>query len=191
VLLTEAVERLAELNAKGQDSEKQEDVYRAAGSSLGSVARTQPDEFGKQTLRRAANRLLLRGADLLLESAREGKLSFDLPLNRYQGLKAGGGSEDPALFIGAQAGIGICLTEKGQGERAYEALLAVVTQGQEYPQQMARALYYLSKAAPLYAQEVERGGGRGDFLRAEAGRWLQDLKDRYPTSEWAEKVADK
>jgi hypothetical protein len=191
VLLTAAVERLAELNAEGQDSEKQEDVFRAAGSSLGSVARTQPDDFGKQTLRLSANRLLLRGADLLLESARAGKLSFDLPLGRYQGLKSGEGRQDPALYVGAQAGIGICLTEKGEGQRAYEALLEVVTKGQDFPDQMSRALYYLAKAAPLYAQEVQRGGGRGDFLRAEAERWLQDLRDRYPSSEWAEKVADK
>ena len=50
---------------------------------------------------------------------------------------------------------------------------------------MARSLYYLAKAAPLYAKEIDAAGGSGDFLREE--KWAQDLRERYPSSEWAKK----
>ena len=131
---------------------------------------------------------LLRGADLLLTSAEQKKVSWDMPLNRYRQLKDGEGKRDPALFMGAQAGIGVCLTEKGNGEGAYQALLEVVVKGNDYPDQMAQALYYLGRASKLFADEVESAGGKGDFLRAESARWWNDLKQRYPTSSWAGKV---
>ncbi len=191
ILLTDCVMEKAELGAKGQESEQQETLFRNAGMQLSGLVGGQPDAFGKNTLRGAANRALLRGADLLLDSAGEGKLSYDPPLERYRTLKEEQGSRDPALFMGAQAGIGICLTEKGEGKKAYEALLDVVVRGHEYPDQMARALYYLAKAAPLYAKEIDAAGGRGDFLRTEAARWSNDLQQRYPTSEWASKARSK
>ena len=191
ILLTDCVMERAELLANGKESEQQETLFRNAGMQLSGLASGQPDPFGKHTLRGAANRALLRGADLLLDSAREGKLSYDPPLERYRTLKAEEGASDPALFMGAQAGIGICLTEKGEGRKAYEALLDVVVRSHEYPAQLARALYYLAKAAPLYAKEIDAAGGRGDFLRTEAARWANDLQERYPTSEWASKARSK
>ena len=191
ILMTNAIMEKAELGAKGQESEAQETLFRDAGTKLSGLASGQPDAFGRGVLRAAANRSLLRGADLLLDSAREGKLSYDPPLERYETLKAGKGANDRALYMGAQAGIGICLTEKGEGEKAYHALLDVVVGGHEYPGQMARALFYLAKAAPLYADAVESAGGKGDFLRVEAARWAKDLQERYPTSEWALKARNK
>ena len=38
--------------------------------------------------------------------------------------------------------------------------------------------------------EIEKGGGKGDFLREEAARWSNDLKQRYPSSNWAKKAAN-
>ena len=191
VLMTISVIEKAETAAAGLESEQAEQAFASAGNKLSAMAGSQTDVFGQATLRTAANQALLRGADLLLESAHNGKLSFDQPLQRYLGLKAGKGSQDPAVYMGAQAGVGICLTEKGNGRQGYEALLEVVVRGYEYPEQMARALFYLGKAAPLYAKEVEASGGEGGFLRDEAARWLQDLKDRYPSSEWASKASAK
>ena len=67
-------------------------------------------------------------------------------------------------------------------------MLEVVVRGYAYPEQVARALYYLSRAAPQYAAEIDSQGGKGDFLRAEAKRWQEDLKQRYPSSKWAQKA---
>jgi len=190
-ILTGAFMAKADLEAEGQPSEAQEALYRGAGSMLASLARNEPDEFGKMVLTREANRALLKGANLLRDSAAESKVPWDTPLNRYEQLKAGEGQRDPALYMGAQAGIGICLTERGRGQEAYDALLEVVVKGHEYPEQMAAALYYLGKASKLFADEVDAKGGKGDFLRAESARWWQDLKERFPTSRWAEKVQEK
>ena len=190
LMKTTVIEK-AETAAAGLESEQAEQAFASAGNKLSAMAGSQTDVFGQTTLRRAANQALLRGADLLLKSAGAGKLSYDQPLQRYLGLKAGKGSQDPAVYMGALAGIGICLTEKGNGRQGYEALLEVVVRGYEYPEQMARALFYLGKAAPLYAKEIEASGGKGEFLRAEAVRWLKDLKDRYPSSEWASRVPSK
>jgi hypothetical protein len=191
VLLTQCVMEKADLQAKGKGSEESEQLYASAGNTLAGMAGGQPDQYGKNVLRRASNQALLKGADLLLKSAEEGKLSFDPPLQRYRNLKAGKGSQDRALYMGAQTGIGICLVAKEQGKLGYEALLDVVTHGADFPEQAARAMYYLGKAAELYGKEVDRSGGKGDFLREEAARWAKDLKDRYPTSEWASKASSK
>ena len=43
----------------------------------------------------------------------------------------------------------------------------------------------------LYAKEIDAAGGRGEFLRAEASRWANDLQERYPTSKWASKARSK
>jgi hypothetical protein len=56
---------------------------------------------------------------------------------------------------------------------------------------MALALYYLGRACRIYADEVESGGGAGEFLREESSRWWADLQQRYPRSRWAEKVTQK
>jgi len=53
---------------------------------------------------------------------------------------------------------------------------------------MARALYYLGRAAKIFADEIDSSGGEGAFLRTEAGRWWADLKARYPSSAWAKKA---
>jgi len=191
VLLVESIEEKAALDAEGKSSEQQEALFHAAGNALAAQGRTQADDYGKQLLALAANRALLRGADLLLESAKAGSLSYDMALKRYRTLQSGKGSKDRALYFGALAGAAVCLTEKGEGKAAYEALLEVVTEGYEYPDQMARALFYLSKAAPKYADEIDAAGGKGDFLRLEAPRWLNDLKDRYPGSNWAKQAQSK
>jgi len=187
ILLADATLERAGVESKGMDSEKAEQVFRAAGNALSSLARTQKDQFGKDTLRTAANRALLRGADLLLDSAMAGKASFDVALNRYLQLREGEGRDDPALMYGAMAGMGICLVKKGEGERAYDTLLEVVTGGANYPRQAERALYYLSQAAPLFADEIDKSGGDGGFLRAEAQRWMSDLKQRFPGSTYLAK----
>lgn len=187
-LLTEAFIAKAEFEATGQPSEQQESIFRAAGTTLSGLARNQPDEYGKSVVTRAANRALLRGADLLRESAEQQKVTWDTPLARYQQLQAGEGQKDPAVRLGAQAGIGACLVEKGQGEPAYKALLPVVVGGEADPEQVALSLYYIGKAAQLFADEVDRQGGKGDILRAETERWWGDLKARYPTSRWAERA---
>lgn len=190
-VLTQAIIGKAELEAAGQPSDKQESIFRSAGTTMAGMVRSQPDDYGKIVLGRASNRALLRGADLLLASAAEGKVGWDLPLQRYRALKEGEGQRDPALYMGAQAGIGVCLAETGKGEEAYRTLLEVVVQGHEYPDQMAQALYYLGRACRAYADEVEAGGGKGDFLREETDRWWADLQQRYPRSRWAEKVTQK
>jgi len=190
-LLTQAIVGKAELQAAGEPSDKQESIFRSAGTTMAGTARSQPDAFGRGALGRAANQALLRGADLLLRSAEEKKVSWDMPLDRYRKLKDAEGKRDPALYMGAQAGIGVCLTEKGQGEEAYRTLLEVAVKGHEYPEQMALALYYLGRACRVYADEVEAGGGKGDFLRDESSRWWADLQQRYPRSRWAEKVDQK
>ncbi|MHC4971191.1 MAG: hypothetical protein ACYTG3_02545 [Planctomycetota bacterium] len=190
-LLTTAIVGKAELQAAGESSDKQESIFRSAGTTMAGMARSQPDAFGKIVLGRAANQALLRGADLLLVSAQEKKVSWDMPLDRYRKLKDSEGKRDPALYMGAQAGIGVCLAEKGQGEEAYRTLLEVAVKGHEYPEQMALALYYLGRACRIYADEVESGGGAGEFLREESSRWWADLQQRYPRSRWAEKVTQK
>jgi tetratricopeptide (TPR) repeat protein len=184
LLLADATLERAAVEAKGTDSQKAEQVFRAAGNTLSSLARTQKDQFGKDVLRTSANQALLRGADLLLDSAMAGKVSFDVALNRYLQLREGEGRDDPALMYGAMAGMGICLVKKGEGERAYDTLLEVATGGANYPRQAERALFYLSQAAPLFADEVDRAGGDGGFLRAEAQRWMSDLKQRFPGSQF-------
>lgn len=186
-LLATAIIEKAETEAAGQDSDKQETLFRQAGTVLAALARSQRDEFGKESLSAAANRALLRGADLLLESAQK-KGNWEVPLRRYEELQAGAGRKDPALYMGAATGIGVCLTEKGEGEKAYMALLDVVTSGGDYPQYTATALYYLSRACTLFADQIDAAGGKGDFLRAESEHWKNDLKERYPSSEWAKKV---
>ncbi len=178
----------AEFEATGLPSEQQESIYRAAGMTLSGLARNQPDNFGKQAVTRAANRALLKGADLLRESAEQQKVTWDTPLGRYQQIQTGEGQKDPAVRVGAQAGVGACLVEKGQGEAAYKALLDVVVGGEAEPEQMALCLYYIGRAAKLFGDELDRQGGKGDFLRAETERWWSDLKARYPTSRWAERA---
>lgn len=188
-ILTEAATAKADFEATGLSSDQQEGIYRAAGATLAALAKNQPDAFGKQAVTLAANRALLRGADLLRESAEQGKgVSWDAPLTRYQQLESGEGQADPALRLGARAGAGACLVEKGQGEAAYKALLGVIVGGQAEPDQMALCLYYMGRAAKLFGDEIERTGGKGEFLRAETARWWDDLKARYPTSRWAEKA---
>ena len=86
------------------------------------------------------------------------------------------------------AGTGVCLVETGRGREAYTTLLDVVVRGFEAPELLPRALYYLGAAAPLFADEVEKQGGKGQFLREEGKKWWLDLKERYPGSAWAEKV---
>ncbi|MFI5401426.1 MAG: hypothetical protein ACHQ1G_00600 [Planctomycetota bacterium] len=187
-VLTGALIAKAEFEAVGLPSEQQETIFRSAGSTLAGLARNQPDDFGKQVVTRAANRALLRGADLLRESAEQQKVTWDTPLARYQQIQASEAQKDPAVRVGAQAGLGVCLVEKGQGEAAYKALLAVVVGGEAEPEQSALSLYYLGRAAKLFGDEVDRQGGKGDYLRAETERWWSDLKARYPTSRWAEKA---
>ena len=77
-----------------------------------------------------------------------------------------------------------------RGSTPGTTLLDVVTRGGDHPAQMAEALYYIAKAAPLFADEIEKGGGSAEFLRTEAPRWLNDLKERYPTSKWAARLSD-
>ncbi|MHC4135426.1 MAG: hypothetical protein ACYS0K_10605 [Planctomycetota bacterium] len=190
-LLTRAIVGKAELQAAGESSDKQESIFRSAGTTMAGMARSQPDQYGRDALGVASNQALLRGADLLLMSALEKKVSWDVPLGRYRKLSDAEGKRDPALYMGAQAGIGVCLTEKGQGEEAYRTLLEVAVKGHEYPEQMALALYYLGRACRVYADEVESGGGKGDFLRDESSRWWADLQQRYPRSRWAEKADEK
>lgn len=187
-LLATAIQEKTTVEADGQESEKAEALYRASGNVLKNLSGNAKDPFGKGILRRAANEAFLQGADLLFASAVASKVTYDVPLNRYTQLREGEGRRDPALYFGAQAGIGACMTEKGQGEMAYKVLLEVVTQGGDYPGQMAQALYYISRAAPLFADEIEKSGGKADFLRQEAPRWAADLKERYPTSEWAARL---
>jgi hypothetical protein len=187
-ILTEAVMAKADFEATGLATDQQENIYRAAGQTLAALAKNQPDVFGRQWVTRAANRALLRGADLLRDSAEQSKVTWDTPLNRYQSLETGEGAADPALKLGARAGAGACLVEKQKGEEGYKALLSVVVGGEAEPDQMAMCLYYLGRAAKLFGEEVERQGGKGDFLRAETEQWWGDLKARYPTSRWAEKA---
>ena len=190
-LLAIAVQEKASTEADGQDSEKQESIFRAAGNTLSSLAKVSraSHPFAEGVLRKAANEAFLQGADLLFESALAKKVTFDLPLKRYTQLRESEGKRDVALFFGAQAGIGACLVEKGQGEQAYMTLLEVVTGGGDHPAQTAQALYYIAKAAPLFAEVIERSGGDASFLREEAPRWLNDLKERYPTSKWTAKIS--
>ena len=186
-LLVDAVLEKADLQNEGQSAQDQETVFRSAGTQLRSAGNRQPDAFGKQVLTRAANQAMLKGADLLFEAALAGKYGMNVALNRYTALRdSSEGKTDSALRIGAQAGVGMCMVEAGgKGEEAYNILLTVVTTGYENPQQVARALYYLSKAAPQYADVIEKSGGSGAFLREEAARWLSDLKERFPSSKWA------
>lgn len=189
-LLTDAVILRSEVEAKGKKTQEQEAIFRAAGNSLATLGRNQPDLFGKKVLGLASNRMYLRGADLLLASADQKESTYDPPLARYRELRDTEGKNDPLLYMGATAGIGSCLAEKGQGEEAYRTLLEVVTRGYEYPEQLARALFYLGKAAPLYAKEIDAQGGNGAFLREEGARWWADLKERFPTSQWAGRTKD-
>ncbi|MHC4451304.1 MAG: hypothetical protein ACYS0E_14390 [Planctomycetota bacterium] len=189
-LLVGSVLEKAALQAAGKSAQDQEALYRSAGTRLRAAAGRQPDAFGKQVLSRAANRAMLQGADLLFEAALDGKYGVNVPLERYRALRdSSEGKSDTALRIGAQAGVGMCLVEeKGKGEEAYNTLLDVVTNGYEHPDQVARALYYLAKAAPQYAQVIEKSGGSGAFLRDEADRWKSDLQQRFPGSKWAKKA---
>jgi len=188
-LVVDAVSQKVALQAEGKDAQAKEELYRSAGTRLRSAAARQPDAYGKEVLTRAANVMLLAGADLLLEAALEGKYGLNVPLERYQALRdSSEGKSDSALRVGAQAGVGMCLVEsKQKPEEAYNTLLDVVIKGYEHPEQVARALYYLAKAAPLYADEIEKSGGSGAFLREEAARWEDDLKQRFPGSKWAKK----
>jgi len=188
-LLVDAVMEKADLQAKGKEAQEQEQLYRSAGTRLRSAASQQPDAFGREVLGRASNRAMLRGADLLFEAALDGKYGINVPLDRYKALRdSTEAKKDSALRIGAQAGVGMCLVEsKDQGEEAYNTLLEVVTTGYEHPEQVARALFYLSKAAPQYADTIEKSGGSGAFLREEADRWASDLQKRFPGSKWAKK----
>ncbi|MFQ5843858.1 MAG: hypothetical protein ACE5JG_02605 [Planctomycetota bacterium] len=186
-LVATAVLEKAEMDARDKGSDRAEAVYRAAGNRLRRDAGAQPDKYGQQTLREAANRALLQGADLLLKSAYDKQVSFDVPLQRYRQLASGEGRRDPALNAGAQAGIGICLVEQGKGEEAYRALLWVVLHSYAHPAQVERSLYHLARAADLYAAEVEGGGGNGEYLRRAGQRWRQDLRERFPNSPWLTK----
>lgn len=186
-LIAEAVIEKATMEAAGKDSGAAEQIYRSAGNKLRSGIGSQPDAYGKRVLRQAANLALLKGADLLLASAAAKQVSYDVPLKRYQALASAEGRTDPALYAGAQAGIGICEVEQGAGGKAYKTLLWVVVNGYAYPEQVQRALYYLGKAAPLFAKEIEAQGGDGATLRRAGERWQDDLKQRFPDSPWAKK----
>ncbi|MEM8882997.1 MAG: hypothetical protein AAGD14_02920 [Planctomycetota bacterium] len=189
-LIVAAVIERTNIEASGKEAQEQETIYRSAGTTLRGLAGRQPDAFGKEKLTLAANKAMLQGADLLFEAAKAGKYGINVPLNRYKQL--GDSTEarkDEALRLGAKAGIGMCLVEEGkQGELAYTTLLEVVTDGYRYPEQVARALYYLAKAAPLYGKEIDGAGGSGVFLREEGDRWKKDLQERFPSSKWAKKA---
>ena len=168
------------------DAEKE---YRNAGIWMQGESRRQVDAFGKELLGRAGNRALLHGADLLLASAEKGGgVSVKVPMARYKELRDIGGAKDAALYMGAQTGYGICLVKDEQGEKAYHALLEVAVRGYEYPDHVQRALFYLGKAAPIYAKDLDRSGANGDFVRKAGERWWADLRDRFPGSPWAEKA---
>jgi len=190
VLIRDAVMEKAQIEAAGKDAQKAEEIYREAGTKLRSYANRQPDGFGREMLTKSANRALLRGADLLFDSALSGKYGIKVALDRYMSLQDSvEGKKDPALQFGARTGVGSCLVEQGgNGQKAYEALLSVVLEGYEYPDHVARALFYLAKAAPQYGDQIDKSGGSGAFLREEAARWKNDLKQRYPTSSWAKKA---
>ena len=192
VLIRDAVMERATVDAEGKDAQKQEEIYRDAGTKLRGYANRQPDAFGRDLLTKAANQALLKGADLLFESALAGKYGIKVALDRYASLRdSAEGKKDPALQFGARTGVGSCLVEQGgNGQKAYESLLSVILEGYEYPSQVARALYYIAKAAPQYADEIDKSGGSGAFLREEAARWKNDLKQRYPTSSWAKKAVN-
>lgn len=189
-LIVDAVMGKTVLVASGQEAEKQETVYRSAGTQLRAAAARQPDAFGRKSLTHAANLAMLTGADLLFDAAISGKYGVAVALNRYKALRdSAEGRSDSSLRIGAETGVGMCLVEEGgKGEEAYNALLNVVVSGFEHPEQVNRALYYLSRASPQYADVVEKAGGSGDFLRAEGARWKNDLLQRFPNSKWAKKA---
>ncbi|MGQ0612262.1 MAG: hypothetical protein ACT4PV_00720 [Planctomycetaceae bacterium] len=187
-VLCAAVLEKADMESVGKASEAAEGILRAAGNRLRIEVTRQKEPWSQSVVSQAANRALLRGADLLLASAEEKKVSFDVPLEKYQQLQEGPGKDDPFLMTGSSAGIGICLYEKGEGERAYKVLLRVAVLGREHPEQVARALYYLGFAAPRYADEIDRTGGSGEIARAEGRRWWNDLVEQFPQSPWAKKV---
>jgi hypothetical protein len=190
-VLTDALLAKAEMEAQGLPSDQQERIFRDAGTLMATLARSQNEAYSRRVLSQAGNGALLRGADLLLESARQGKFGWDVPLQRYEQLRDGEGARDPALWFGAQAGVGECLVEKGEGSKAYAALLDVAVRGTDHPESLARSLYFLGRAAGLFAKEVAGSGGNGDFLEAESEQWWKDLKERYPSSEWALKAQSK
>jgi len=188
-LLCSAVHEKAAMESKGKPSEEAEGILRAAGNRLRLEAPRQKEPWSQNLVAQAANRELLRGADLLLASADEQKVSYDVPLEKYRQLQEGQGRNDAFLMTGSNAGIGICLFRKGEGQTAYKVLLEVAVRGRDYPEQVARALYYLGLAAPLFADEIDRAGGSGDLVRAEAKRWWSDLAEQFPGSDWTKKVA--
>ncbi len=187
-VLCAAVLERADMESVGKASEAAEGILRTAGNRLRMEVTRQKEAWSQNMVSQAANRALLRGADLLLASAEEKKVSFDVPLEKYQQLQDGAAKEDPYLMTGSSAGIGICLYEKGEGQRAYKILLGVAVLGREHPEQVARSLYYLGLAAPRYAEEIDRAGGNGEIVRVEGKRWWNDLLEQFPASTWAKKV---
>ncbi|MEE8104235.1 MAG: hypothetical protein V3T86_01725 [Planctomycetota bacterium] len=189
MVLAAARTEQAEMAAEGKSDMDAEKEYRNAGIWMQGESRRQVDAFGKELLGRAGNRALLHGADLLLASAEKGGgVSVKVPMARYKELRDIGGAKDAALYMGAQTGYGICLVKDEQGEKAYHALLEVAVRGYEYPDHVQRALFYLGKAAPIYAKDLDRSGANGDFVRKAGERWWADLRDRFPGSPWAEKA---
>lgn len=188
LILCDAIVEKADMLAEGKSNDAAEAILREAGNALRNDARAQKEPFTRDVLAQHANQALLRGADLLLAMAADGKVSFDVPLARYKDLRDSAGKDDPALAVGAQAGVGVCLAESKRGGEAYRALLEVVVGGFAHPEQVARALYYLGKAAALYADEIDKAGGKGDLFRDESRQWLKDVQERFPGTLWAEKA---
>ncbi|MCZ6787345.1 MAG: hypothetical protein O7E54_09290 [Planctomycetota bacterium] len=186
ITLTTARMEKAEMDAGDKSSEEAEKLLREAGNWLRGEASRQPDDFSRGWVKRAANQALLRGADLLIESAEKGGgISYDVPLARYRDLRDKYGKDDAALYVGAQTGLGICFFHTDQGEQAYTTLLAVAVRGYDYPDHVQKALFYLGEAAALFAKELDGSGGNGEFLRKAGKQWHADLRERFPQSPWA------
>jgi len=191
LVLAQAILDRAEMEADGKTIQEAEQLLRAAGNTLRTLASRQKEKWCQGVVGQAGNRALLRGADLLLASADQKQLGYTVPLEKYRELLDGPGKDDPFLATGARTGIGICLYETGKGKDSYQALLEVAVRAAEFPEQTARAFYYLGLAAPLYANEVDASGGSGGLLREDGARWWNDLRERFPDSPWAKKAAPK
>lgn len=186
--LAAAILEKAEMEAEGKSTQDAESVLRTAGNALRGEISRQKEPWSQSVVAQAGNRALLRGADLLLESAEKGQNSYDVPLVRYRELMEGPGKDDPYLAAGARTGIGICLYRNGSGKEAYATLVEVAVRSTQFPELTARALYYLGLAAPLFAKEVESTGGSGALLREDGARWWSDLRERFPESPWSRKT---
>jgi tetratricopeptide (TPR) repeat protein len=186
--LAAAILEKSEMEAAGKSTQDAESILRTAGNALRAEISRQKEPWSQSVVAQAGNRALLRGADLLLESAEKGQNSHDVPLARYRELLDGPGKDDPFLAAGARTGIGVCLYASGKGKEAYTTLLDVAVRAAQFPELTARALYYVGLAAPLYAREVESNGGSGALLREDGARWWGDLRERFPESPWSRKT---